>query len=127
MIILHLPIPPSVNALYRVRGGVPRKSERVKTWVGAAHGHFLEQGGHKAGKIVGRFHLTVILDEKRRGTSDADNRLKVLLDYLEKGARVISNDRLADSITVRWGHAPVGCTVMIEPVFAEAQAPRAAE
>lgn len=124
MIVLHLPIPPSVNALWRVSNGRPHKSERYRVWERAAHGHFLEQGGHKAGKIDGRFHLTVILDEKRRGTSDADNRLKALLDYLQKGASVISNDRFADSITVRWGHAPVGCTVMIEPA---APALRAAE
>jgi len=126
MIVLHLPIPPSVNSLYRICGGVPRKSERVKTWVAAAHGHFLEQGGHRAGKIAGRFHLTVILDEKRRGTSDADNRLKVLLDYLQKGAGVIANDRFADKITVAWGHAPVGCTVTITPA-SEAATLRAAE
>ena len=121
MIVLHLPIPPSVNALWRVRDGKPRRSERYKTWEVAAHGVFLEQGGHLLPKIDGRFHLTVILDETRRGSSDADNRLKALLDYLQKGARVISNDRFADSITVRWGHAPKGCTVTIEPSAALAR------
>lgn len=115
MIVLNLPIPPSVNRLWRVRDGRPRKSDRYKTWEMAAHGVFLEQGGHRLSKIDGRFNLTVTLDETRRGNSDADNRLKALLDYLQKGARVISNDRLADSITVRWGHAPAGCMVVITP------------
>lgn len=115
MIVLNLPIPPSVNRLWCVRDGQPRKSDRYKTWELAAHGVFLEQGGHRLPKIIGRFSMVVTLDETRRGSSDADNRLKALLDYLQKGARVIANDRFADSITVRWGYAPAGCTVVIIP------------
>lgn len=114
MIVLHLPIPPSINALWRVRDGRPRKSERYRTWEVAAHGAFLEQNGHLMPKVRGRFSITIILDEKRRGSSDADNRAKALLDYLEKGARVIENDRFADAISIRWGYAPAGCTVTIE-------------
>lgn len=115
-ITINLPIPPSVNELWRVRGGQPKCTERYKIWQQAAHGHFLEQGGHRLPKIKGHFTLSAVFDEKRRGNSDLDNRMKALLDYLQKGAGVIENDRLCDRISIAWGDAPMGCAVTLQGV-----------
>ena len=114
---LSLPIPPSVNQMYRVREGKPRRSERYKTWAIAALGEFRAQNGHLLPKISGHFTAVVTLNEARRGNSDADNRVKALLDFLQAPAvRVIGNDKDCDSLTVHWGKAPAGCIVVLSAV-----------
>jgi len=112
-----LPIPPSINRMYRVSGGRLHKSDRYKTWAAAALGEYRAQNGHLLPKIGGHFTAHVTLNDARRGTSDLDNRVKVLFDFLQaEGVRVISNDRYCDSLTVHWGKAPAGCIVVLSAV-----------
>lgn len=53
--------------------------------------------------IVGPFevHLT-FSSEKRRRNSDIDNRIKPVLDALQRFG-VIENDSLAEKVTATWG------------------------
>jgi len=118
MITIALPMPPSVNRMYRVVYGPSRrviKSERYKTWERAAHGYYLEQGAHRMPKIQGHFRAHITLDESKRGRSDADNRAKATLDALQTFG-LIANDKYCDEVTIGWGRAPAGCIVTLSPV-----------
>lgn len=119
MITLSLPMPPSMNKLWRpvYAGGKSKmvRRERYVTWRNAAHGYYLEQGGHRLPKITGHFRAHIVLNEAKRGNSDADNRTKPVLDLLQH-VQLIANDKFCDRLTVEWGSAPAGCTVTITPV-----------
>lgn len=120
MITLSLPMPPSVNRLWRIaydrHGGKRRmiKSERYCTWQQSAHGYYLQQGIHRQPKIEGHFRACIVLDETKRGRSDVDNRAKAVMDALQAFG-VISNDKYCDGLTVEWGAAPLGCLVTLTP------------
>lgn len=132
MITLQLPIPPSVNSIWRPvwnkKTGKPdfAKRERYATWQMSALSYFLEQSAHRLPKITGHFRARVVLDERKRGLSDVDNRHKALLDFLQRPDPkkrfdgLISSDRYCDGLTVEWGEAPLGCTITLIPAGAEA-------
>jgi Holliday junction resolvase RusA-like endonuclease len=98
VVALSLPVPPSVNALYR---NVPRRG-RVKT---RAYRQWLNSAGweiqlQRQGCIGAGFEVEITLPLKTRG--DIDNRVKPTLDALTKFG-VIRDDRDCRSITVRKG------------------------
>ena len=65
--------------------------------------------------VDGPFHATITIDRsKRKKNEDIDNRIKAILDFLERAA-LIENDSLAETVTIRWGHAPEGASVRIIP------------
>lgn len=99
IVICSTHIPPSVNAMYRNVTGKGRvKTERYKIWQSAAGWDF-----NGKGKVKGKFHLRVVVSRKNtRSNSDIDNRIKPILDLLQKH-NVIENDSLADSIHIQWG------------------------
>ncbi len=121
MITLALPMPPSVNRIWRIaydrHGGRQRmiKSDRYSTWQQSAHGYYLEQGVHKLPKITGHFQAHIVLDASKRRNSDADNRTKAVLDALQRFG-LITDDKFCDRLTVEWGSAPAGCIVTLSPV-----------
>lgn len=113
-VLIDCPMPPSVNALWRRRGGQSSYylAPRYATWKRVFDSIIMATVPRP--KIVGHFAATITLDEaKRKG--DADNRAKAVLDALQRCA-IIENDSLADSVTVRWGFAPEGCRVMLIPL-----------
>lgn len=64
--------------------------------------------------LEGRFIASVVLDERYFGKTDADNRIKCVLDYLER-VRVITNDKNLWHLTVAWGKSD-GATVSITEI-----------
>lgn len=113
MIALHFPIPPALDVLRPVHGGKARKAERYKVWERSAKNHLVAQGGDRLPKVEGRHTLTVILDDRRQ-RHDGEKRLRVLEDFLAHGAGLVAQGCIPESTTLRWGHAPVGCTVLID-------------
>lgn len=122
MIILHLPFPPSANRLWRHtrKGGknVVYIDAKYAAWKREADAMFLSQKLMLGERIKGGFTCFVTLDEtRRRRASDVDNRLKAVLDSLQRW-EVIENDKLADSVSVSWGPAN-GCIVALWPTAAK--------
>lgn len=114
LVVIDCPMPPSVNRLWRNRVGrsKPYISYRYAKW--KRHFDSVIMATIPRPKMPGRFVASIILDErKRRHNSDADNRIKALLDALQR-CEVIENDALATSVTVRWGPAD-GCRVYLYP------------
>jgi len=98
--MIVLPVPPSVNMLFR---NVPGRG-RVKT------GHYkawLQEAGLKLKlqrpmPIAGRYQLTIRIPQKLLG--DIDNRIKAVSDLLVQHA-LVEDDRHAWKVTVE--RAPV--------------------
>lgn len=116
-LVIDLARPPSVNRIWRSRTGANGKPQfyldgRYATWKRDCDNRCLAAGWHKT-PIKGPFKATVTLDASRR-VGDADNRLKACLDWLQR-AGIIENDKLAETVTVRWGRAPEGCRVRLVP------------
>lgn len=108
---LTLPMPPSVNTLYRNVPGRGRvKTARYRTWEAAAKASFLAQR-RGVTAVPGHFKAHLIFDDtKRRG--DIDNRAKAIFDFLQPD--VIADDALCDRLTLEWGTAGRGmCKVYL--------------
>ena len=116
---LSLPMPPSVNALWRARRGASGKPQfyldrRYATWKRVADNIIMAT--RPKPRIRGHFAIYIVLDDrKRRG--DADNRAKALLDTLQR-AGVIEDDKLANHVSIGWGPAN-GCHVSIVSIPGE--------
>lgn len=123
--VIHLPMPPSVNALWRVkRSGRPTKSKvatkkravqvypskRYKAWKDEADALYL--ANKKNWKpIKGRFRAHITFNEKKR-RGDLDNRIKAIFDWAQR-AGLIENDKLCDDLSAFWGDTTDGCTVVL--------------
>lgn len=98
--VIRLPLPPSVNALFRNVPGKGRvKTGAYKSWRNVADSYALRQkpvGGFP--RFERDFEVIVCVPTKMRG--DVDNRAKAALDVLRVYS-IISDDRHAVSVTVR--------------------------
>ncbi len=106
LVNLALPLPPSVNSLYRNRTkqeiangkamGIAlrgrARTERYRTWARAAGNALMAA---KPGRIEGRYDLTITIGETAR--LDLGNAEKALSDLLQK-CGVIEDDRKANRI-----------------------------
>lgn len=110
MIVLDLPRPPSVNALYFNKPGKGRiKTPAYRAWIKEA-GWLLVSQRPKA--VLGEYKLHVLVGPTR---ADIDNLAKAINDLLQRH-QVVTNDRKADSVLLeRSDEIPRGivrCTVM---------------
>lgn len=109
--VLDVPVPPSVNKTRRINWAAMPK---LDAWKKHADGLLMSSGQFKrAHRFTGPFDLTIVLDEAKCAL-DADNPVKVAVDYLRR-IELIQNDdkRFMRSFTVRWGEAPEGCRLIL--------------
>lgn len=117
MFRLHLPLPPSVNRLKRSRTtGKPlgNRTDKVATWRREAD-VCVWQMQPRPRLIPGDFELEVVWESRRYRRFDIDNRIKVLLDWLQR-SELVENDRNCWRLVVSWGPAPRGCVVTVKEV-----------
>lgn len=111
--ILDLPMPPSVNRIWKVsakRGGNVYASPTYRKWMKTCLMMCFETRWHKT-PIKGPFEVLITLDStKRRG--DADNYTKAPIDFLHRSG-ITEDDRLCEKLGVEWGLAPMGCRVTV--------------
>lgn len=107
MITLNLPYPPSVNSIWRHGRGKSGKTvvyldQKYVAWKREADMAFLQQKRDCGEKIIGQFDAAIWFDEtRRRKNTDIDNRIKVVLDALQRFG-VIQNDSLLNRICSAW-------------------------
>jgi Holliday junction resolvase RusA-like endonuclease len=109
---LALPFPISANRLWRKSRNVVHISQEYKAWKIEADGWYMQQK-QNTDRVTGPFTYHVTLDERRRSVAkDGDNRVKCLLDYLQRVERIV-DDKHANGGTWAWGEAD-GCIITVE-------------
>jgi Holliday junction resolvase RusA-like endonuclease len=106
-IVLDLPLPPSVNRIWRSGRGRVYKSAAYRGWLAAADAQVLASGYPKQ-RIAGAFTAHIIVGRCR---GDIDNRAKALLDWLQS-REVIRNDKDCTRLTIERGDVE-GCRVVV--------------
>jgi Holliday junction resolvase RusA-like endonuclease len=113
MILLDLPIPPSVNRTRKINWSTQPK---VRVWTKSADGLVLMAwaGGKRPKPILGRFEATIILSED--SAADLDNLPKRVLDYA-RSLGLITDDgpKYMRRIVIEFGEAPEGCRLILRP------------
>ena len=113
MLILNLPLPPSVNSyrtIFRNRMGISKAGREFKLQV---QDYVIENAVPKMGQK--RLQMQVTLYPRDRRKQDIDNRIKALWDALTD-AGVFDDDEQIDVLIVQRGEIRKGggCLVMIE-------------
>jgi len=113
MVILNLPLPPSVNSyrtIFRGRMGISKAGVQFKEQVSD---YVIEYRVPKLG--AARLEMKVVLYPRDRRKQDIDNRIKALWDALAD-AGVFDNDEQIDILLVERGEIKKGggCLVMID-------------
>jgi Holliday junction resolvase RusA-like endonuclease len=105
---VHLPMPPSVNRIWRANkagSGINRVSisPEYRAWRKAADNLAI---------AMGKFEAIIILQRTR---GDLDNRVKGLLDWAQS-RQLVADDKHCERLTVEWGEAPYGCRLILRGV-----------
>lgn len=115
-ITVELPMPPSLNTIWRRGKGRTYLNPTYVKWKQAADQHLMMQ---RVGKgwttIQGWFDVVITLPAKKRGKMDADNRAKAVLDW-SQDAGIVENDKWVNTLLIQWGDAPMGFKIEFTPV-----------
>lgn len=120
--VLDLPVPPSVNRIWRNNtgnnGSAVSRAPAYKAWIKEA-GMALVLDGLLRGRrtIEGKFTAIVEINrDAARG--DLDNRVKALFDFAQS-MLFIANDRNLEEYLVRWSANPGrGCRLTLREIVA---------
>lgn len=118
-IAVDLPWPPSVNSIWRTHGnskvnGTVASSPKYLEWKRAADQQAIAMATFRGLKMIkGPFEARIVLERTRRGGSDLDNRVKVVLDWAQS-REMIENDRYCERLTVEWGETLTGCRLVLK-------------
>jgi len=117
-----LPMPPSVNGMYRNVTGKGRvKTKEAKAWAHEAQWMLIAQRNRSSQHrcIVGPVAVTVEAYRPGNKRRDLDNILKALLDLLT-ASKTIKDDSQVMSIHARWVDAGPPCTITVHEIEQEA-------
>jgi crossover junction endodeoxyribonuclease RusA len=110
MIVLNLPLPPSVNSyrtIFRGRMGISKAGREFKAQVSD---YVVEYRVPKLGKS--RLEMKVIIYPRDRRKQDIDNRIKALWDALGD-AGVFDDDEQIDVLVIERGEIKKGGGVLV--------------
>ncbi len=110
-VCLRLPMPPSVNGLWKPHGGRFSTSPRYKAWKHDAGWALAQQ---RPGRVSGPYHF-VLLVNRGKTKADLSNLAKAVEDLLVT-FDVIDDDRNAESLILRWGSTEAGVVVTVQAV-----------
>lgn len=113
-IVIDLPMPPSVNRIWRANRAGPKKvsiSPEYAAWKQHADRMTLATAQFRGLRtITGPFEAKIVLQRQR---GDLDNRSKGILDWLQSRL-VIEDDKFCERLVMEWGEAPAGCRVTVK-------------
>jgi hypothetical protein len=107
---IDLPVPPSVNRLRKVDPVGRRLREQFYR---DADNYLLGREPLPVRKVIGQFEATILLNEKMT-RMDADNAIKIVLDYAVS-RELVTDDRpkFMRRLVVEWGCPSSGCRLTI--------------
>ena len=114
MIKIILPLPPSVNRLWRTtKGGGMYRSNKYTEWRTAAIWQTSVQVRSQTipGKFKATFHF-VRPDKRRR---DLDNLIKAAMDVVVS-TKLVEDDHLCEWLEARWVDEGPQCLIMLEAI-----------
>ena len=107
-----LPLPPSINRLWRTtKSGGMYRSPKYAAWRTAAIWQTAVQV--KDGGIKGRYKVVFHFVRPDKRQRDLDNLLKAAMDVLVT-AKVVENDCLCEWLEARWVPEGPQCLIMLE-------------
>ncbi|MEE9481777.1 RusA family crossover junction endodeoxyribonuclease [Methylobacterium ajmalii] len=107
-ILLDLPMPNSVNTIWRRGRHSTYLNPSYRKWMAEADAALVAQrGNYHWPRIDGYFDAGLIMPMVKRGIFDLDNRIKATLDWAQK-AGLILDDKNANRISLEWGHVSYG-------------------
>jgi len=109
MIVLTLPLAPSVNALWRISGSQMYRTKQYKDWAEEA-GWMIRQQTKESIEGPYALHIRALKTKKRR---DLDNILKATSDLLVE-MKVVEDDSLCLALAAEWstiGNEPMIVTL----------------
>jgi Holliday junction resolvase RusA-like endonuclease len=113
-ITLDLPMPPSINALWRAGKGRVRRSLPYTQWIKRADAHCMAgRTFHRHHAIAGPFKATILFRQGARG--DLDNRAKAVLDWAQS-RELVTDDKNCQTLILEWvspDFAPDGCRLIL--------------
>lgn len=113
VVLIDLPLPPSVNQLYRNAPGRGRvKTDRYKTWINAAGWELKSQ---RPRRLSGSYALTMLCERKDKRRRDLGNLIKAVEDLLVTH-HVVEDDSRCEKIALEWSPVIKGCRVFVEPL-----------
>jgi crossover junction endodeoxyribonuclease RusA len=105
----NLPVPPSVNALWRISGRRMYRSKKYMEWIAACNEHIYAED---VPGIDYPFNIEIIVGRPSKRRMDIDNRSKAVMDVLQHYG-VIADDCLANRITMMWSNDISDCQITI--------------
>jgi Holliday junction resolvase RusA-like endonuclease len=116
LIVIDLPMPPSVNAIW-CHG-------RGRTWLDPKYASWKREADQEAmasrvlvgiKPIDGPFRANIAINYQMvRKNSDIDNKIKAVLDFAQK-AGIVTNDKNCVRVEAHYGDAPKGCRLTVTP------------
>jgi crossover junction endodeoxyribonuclease RusA len=110
MSIIDLPLPPSVNRLWRSNRGRVHRSAPYASWLKEAGRVLLQQ---RPKRLTGWVRISIAAGLPDRRRRDLDNLLKALLDLLVQH-QVIETDANVAALDARWDELVPGGRVRLE-------------
>jgi crossover junction endodeoxyribonuclease RusA len=110
MSVIDLPLPPSVNRLWRSNRGRVHRSDPYAAWLREAGWALLQQ---RPKRLTGWVRVSIAAGVPDRRRRDLDNLLKALLDLLVQH-QVIETDADVAALDARWDDLVPGGRVCLE-------------
>ena len=111
---LALPMPPSVNAIWRTRRGKNGKPQyyldpRYSAW--KRHCDGVAMGSRN--RVTGQYTVAIKLNSAKRN-GDCDNRIKAVLDWLARTG-MTPDDKHCNKASAEWAECEHDCEVTVTP------------
>jgi crossover junction endodeoxyribonuclease RusA len=107
--VYRLPIPPSVNSLWRITGRRMYRSKKYMQFIVDCE-KALE--GQQKPAIDYNFDVEIIVGRPSKRRMDIDNRGKAIMDVLQH-LEIITDDCLANRVTMMWSNDITDCKITI--------------